>query len=131
MSQIREPVSPMSVALKKWVDEIEVREALRGNLKRPDARAQLARRWKISFWTLTNLRRGRLKNLSGEVRDKIWAGIIREYEQEISRITHELQIARQCGMAPCGDEMLALETAVAKANEILARGPLSLPCRSD
>lgn len=32
-----------------------------------------------------------------------------------------------------GDEMLALETAVAKANEILARGPrnLSLPCQPD
>ena len=121
MSQKNGQEKPMTsitfeTQIRKWIDASELRESLRSGTKRPHARATLARKWNVSFWTLTNIRRGRLKGLKGEIRDKIWSGVIREYETEISRLTHELQLARACREAPHSDEIIALESAISKAN---------------
>ena len=51
--------------LEAVFDDRKARESYRSGIKRPHARAELARRWKVGFWTLTNFRRGRLKDLRG------------------------------------------------------------------
>jgi hypothetical protein len=102
MSQIPEPNETMHAAaenqtIREWVDAAERREAARLGVKRPFARAWLARNWGVSFSTLTNFRRGRLKDLRSATRDRIQVGIIHGIEHEIQRLEHELVVVRQCG----------------------------------
>jgi hypothetical protein len=128
MSQIRESEKPMITAVfdderaREWVDQIEVREGVRAGLKRPDARASLARKWGVSFWTLTNWRRGRLKDLRGAIRDKIHAGIVHELKSEITRLSDDLSLALQCGASPDSDAIVEAKVALHRARELLQGG---------
>lgn len=115
-----EQMSPAAIdekSIRDWVDEAEWRMASRHRIKRPFARAILARNWGVSFWTLTNFRRGRLKDLRGATRDRIQAGIIREIEHEIQRLEHEIVLARHCGAdlseTKISQASVALEQALA------------------
>ena len=107
---------------REWVDQIEVRECVRDGLNRPDARESLARRWGVSFWTLTNWRRGRLKGLSGTVRDKIHAGIVHELKREMTRLSDDLSLALQCGASPDSDAIVEAKVALHRARELLQGG---------
>jgi len=125
MSQIRKSDEPMVTAVfdderaRKWVEQAEVREGLRTGQNRPAARASLARKWGVSFWTLTNWRRGRLKDLRGAIRDKIQAGIVHELESEITRLTDDLFLALQGGASPDSDAIVQAEIALRRACELL------------
>ena len=107
---------------REWVDEAEARESYRSGIKRPHARAELARRWKVGFWTLTNFRRGRLKDLRGTMRDRIRAGVIREIEQEISRLTHDLELARRSGARLSDNEIFEISAALETARSLMNGG---------
>ncbi len=82
--------------IRKLADDAEARKAMRDGLKRPAARARLAEEWSVSFWSLTNFRRGRLKELRGTTRNRILTGITLGIEREIRGLEHELVLARKC-----------------------------------
>jgi len=65
------------------------------------ARQSLANKLRIGIGTFENLVRGRVKRVDAAIRDRLQALLVRELEQEIARLTHELEIARQGGASPC------------------------------
>jgi hypothetical protein len=120
MSQKSESNEPMA-NMSALVQDAEVRESSRAGTKKPDARAALANRLGVSKWTLTNFLRGRLKDLRGATRDKIRAGIIRELEGEIGRLTHDLEMARQIGACLSDDEIFEVAAALEKARTLMKK----------
>jgi len=126
MSRENQSGEQMSFALfhdddvrKSWAIRAERRVAASDNLKPRAARQTLARRWGLSFWTLTNWHSGRLKRMAGEVRDRIDAGIIRELEHQIQSLTHELELAIQSGSNAGSDKVLAIRSQIARLSELL------------
>lgn len=104
---------------REWARRAEVHEGLRLNVKQPEARKSLARRWGVSFWTLTNWHRGRLKDLRSGIRDRIDQGILRELDLEIKRLSHELELARQCGARLSDDETTKVQASIEKLHSLL------------
>lgn len=124
MSQNLEPNKSMRAAvdnqtIRDWVEKAEWREAARRGVKRPCARAWLAQDWGVSFGTLTNLRRRRLKDLRSTTRGRIEAGIIRGIENEIQRLEHELFLVRQCNANLSEAQISQATAALEKARAFL------------
>lgn len=117
MSQIRESNKPM---LRVLVDAAELRTASRDGVKRPVARAALARQWGVSFWTLTNFRRGRLKDLRGVMHDRVKAGVVAGIETEIRKLEHELNMVRQGGASLSDAKILQASVALEQARKFLS-----------
>lgn len=86
------------------------------------ARESLSRRIGIAPRTWKNLAGGRLKRLDAWLRDGLQALLIRELENEIARLTHELDLARQGGAHPASLDVGAIETHLAKAKALLNEG---------
>jgi hypothetical protein len=116
MSRKLESNEPM---LRALVDEAELRTASRDGVKRPIARATLAQKWGVSFWTLTNYRRGRLKDLRGEMISRIKAGLISGIESEIRKLEHDLLLVRQSGSTLSEANILQAEAALEQARKFL------------
>lgn len=87
------------------------------------ARASLARRIGISPVTWRNLALGRLKRIDAWMRDRLQALLIRELEAEIARLTHELEVARQCGDHLASQHVAEIETCLTRARSILEGQP--------
>jgi hypothetical protein len=123
MSQIpesNEPMPPITIdAIRALVDDAEQRSASRNTIKRPVARARLANSWGVSFWTLTNFRRGRLKDLRSATRARIQAGIVRGIEHEIQRLEHELVVVRQCSADLSETNIVQASVALEQARAFL------------
>jgi hypothetical protein len=125
VSQIPESNKPMTGAavddrtLRELAGKAELHAAARHGVKRPFARAYLAREWGVSFWTLTNFRRGRLKDLRVATRDRIQLGVIRGIENEIQRLEHELVMARQCGAGLSNTKISQAAAALEQARAFL------------
>lgn len=83
------------------------------------ARIRVAERLRVGVGTFENLVRGRIKRIDATIRDRLQALLVRELEGEIMRLTHELEIARQCGAHPDSQQMREVETYLAKARHIL------------
>jgi hypothetical protein len=58
--------------------------------------------------TVENIMRGRLKRVSGWLRDALRARVIRELEAEVVRLQHEIAVLRQAGVDPRSNEMAAV-----------------------
>jgi len=90
------------------------------------ARRSLAGKLRIGVGTLENLIRGRAKRTDATIRDKLQALVVKELELEISRLQHELAIARQSSTRPDDDEIFEVETHLKKAraamNSLLGKG---------
>lgn len=86
------------------------------------ARVSLARRLGVSPATWRNLTLGRLKRLDAWMRDRLQALLVRELENEIARLTHELEQARRCGDQLASQHVSEIETHLAKARSILSGG---------
>jgi hypothetical protein len=99
---------------------LEKREQARNGGSRIEARQRLARRVGISPGTLYNIARDRLKKLDAGVRDKLVAYAIRDLEQEIAGVTHELEMARQMGASPHSDLVLQAQTVLARAQHLFS-----------
>lgn len=97
------------------------REARRTNDDRPAARRQLARSFGVSPGTIENIQRGRLKRISGWLRDALRARVIRELEAEVVRLQHEISILKQTGVDPRDNEMAAVRADLSAVLEVLGR----------
>ncbi len=97
---------------------LERRELQRGGT-RQIARRSLAGKLRIGSGTIENLIRGRVKGVDASIRDRLQALLIRELEQEIGRLQHELDIARQSGAPLNSDQVGEIETHISKARALL------------
>lgn len=94
-------------------------EARRYGLSKTVARNRVAKREKIAPGTLENLLKHRSKSVAGWVRDALQAALIREIQNEINRLEHELQITRLSSVGPSDVDVVAAETALAAAREAI------------
>lgn len=85
------------------------------------ARRTLANKLRVGIGTVENLVRGRVKRVDEKIRDRLQALLVRELEQEITRLTHELEIARQSGVPLDSQQISEVETYLAKARATLNR----------
>jgi hypothetical protein len=85
-------------AARKWVDELEKKEAARSSVNVKTARVIVARRMNIAPGSLENIKNGRVKGVRGWVFEKIRGAVIHELESEIARLSHELETARRGGL---------------------------------
>lgn len=104
------------------VNMLVSRESLR--MRRPDkraARVQVARAVGVQPGTLENIQRGRLKRISGWLRDALRARIIHELEAELARLQHEINTYKQTGVDPHQDQATALRADMSAILTVLGR----------
>ena len=101
-----------------WVTELERLETAKGATT-AQARARISRRTGISSSAIEYVSRGRAKRLSVDLFERLQAAVIGALATEITRATHEMEIARRCGLDPRSSEMDALKDAMGKAWKIL------------
>lgn len=97
---------------------LERREMSRGH-KLPEARKRIAEAAGVAPGTLVNLAKGRLKRNFQELRDRVRAVLIRELEQEIGRLAHEIAIHRRVGAADHNPAVAQAETHLQAAKQLL------------
>ena len=97
-------MSAIDSAARDWTAALEDRERSRSGASLPIARRAVARRLGVAPGSLENLRRGRTKGVRAWLFERLRAAFIREAQQEINRLQHELDIARQSGMDPRDDQ---------------------------
>lgn len=102
-----------------WSTELDQREQLRNGGNIASARKRVARRIGVAPGTLENIRRGRTKGVRNWIVSKIYDALMSEKQNEIRRLTHELEILRQCGVDSREDQIGEVEAHLAKAREIL------------
>ena len=109
----------ISMNAQRMVCDLEEREARRAGLTLANARCVIARRLGASPGTLENIRRDRVKSPRAWLVDRVRALFIAELQSEIRRLEHELDLARQSGAHPAGDEMAEAETLLARAKTLI------------
>jgi len=114
-SGISKPDMSCAVSLAR---RLESRERFRtGN--REIARRSLAVKLRVGVGTIENLVRGRVKRIDATIRDKLQALLVKELEQEIARLWHELDIARQGGAHLASEQISEIETHLSQAKQVL------------
>jgi predicted nucleic acid-binding protein len=91
------------------------------------AKARVARREGVPASTLDNIVRGRVKQVAAWVRDRLAQAVVREIQNEISRLEHEIQIARISADQPRDADLLAAEAALAQARQLISRDGIENP----
>ena len=89
------------------------------------AKARVARREGVPTSTLDNILRGRVKQVAAWVRDSLARGVVRELQNEINRLEHEIQLARISADQPRDADLLAAEAALATAKTLIRKGSLT------
>lgn len=89
----------------------------------PIARRMVANEAAVPMGTLESLRRDppRLKSIPAWIENRLAALMVRKLEAEISRLTHDLEIARRIAFRPDADEIRAAETAITAAREAIEK----------
>jgi hypothetical protein len=100
------------------VRELEEREMRRG-YKLPDARKRVAGRVGASPGTFRSLALGRLKKFDAALRDRIRALLIRELEQEVGRLAHEIETHKRAGARANSSAVGEAETHLEAAKALL------------
>lgn len=86
---------------------ILVEQEARRRGSKSNAHAYVARTVGASPGTIENLLRGRLKRISGWLRDALRGRVVRELEAEVVRLQHEIAVLKQAGVDPRSNEMSA------------------------
>lgn len=129
MSRFQDEKSAMSFALSderaiRWAGMLESIERSRTGRNKEEVRENVAAKLGVSPGTLENLERRRTKGVKGWIIDRIQGAVIRELEREISRLQHELEIARQCGTRPDADEVIAALAAISEARALIKQASI-------
>lgn len=88
---------------------------------RERARASVARAIGTVPGTIENLQRGRLKRISGWLRDALRARVVRELEAEVARLQHEIATLAQTGVDPRSNETAAVNADLSAILTVLGR----------
>lgn len=101
------------------VERLERREALRSGLTQQQAREVVARKGGVLPGTLERIRRNRVKDQRVGVIAKIRSLFIREMEKEIAALTHEIELVRQGGVDPTGEQVAEIAAMLEKLKELM------------
>lgn len=112
-------VVALDEAARRWAGELEEREARRSGVSRLQARRIVARRTGLAPGTLENIKNRRTKGVRGWVLGVLQAAYVREIENEIARLSHELDMVRLGVLASDGDEILEMEAQRAALRELV------------
>jgi hypothetical protein len=116
---INEPDMSCAISLAQTLERRE-RSRL---LSVPEARRSIARKLRIGVGTFENLVRGRVKRVDAAIRDRLQALLVRELEDELARLSHELEMARQGGVHPASEHISAIETHLSQARALMQERP--------
>jgi hypothetical protein len=97
---------------------LELREQHRHGGSRQEARARLAGRMGVMPGTLYNLVFGRLKKFDEELRHRLTDYAIRDLEQEIEVLAHDLEVARALGAPQDQKAVRKLVSVIARAQAL-------------
>ena len=86
------------------------------------AQRALARRLGVAPGTVRNLAGGRLKRICADVFARLKAEQMRRINLDLQRASHELSIARACGVDPRSPEFRALQAAAEAARKVMEEG---------
>jgi hypothetical protein len=109
----------MSSATIQMAEELIRRERIISGRNKPEAIAEVARRASVTPGQLEGAIRGRVKDLKGRFIERIRIAFIQETTREIGRLTHDLQIAGESGLAPDDRAVVAAKAAIAKLEAAL------------
>jgi len=112
-------MSALELTAREWATALETKERNRSGASVPNARRNVARRIGVAPGSLENLNRGRTKGVRAFLYEKIRAAFIRECEQEMARLAHELEMARQAGLRVDGVEIGEIEAHFTAIKELL------------
>jgi hypothetical protein len=121
--QIDPTESSVSVAIRDIARSAILREQARAGVTKDTAARSIARRIREAPGTLINVAKERAKRVDSRLRDKLTAFAISQIEQEIARMTHELEVLRQCGADPRSDSIAEVENLLAKAKALMVARP--------
>ena len=107
---------------REWGTALEDRESARSGVAIHLARKAVARRLEVAPGALENIRRGRVKGVRAWLYERIRAGVIREIESEMARLSHELEVARRSGLAVNKGEAHAVEARIASLAKLIVEG---------
>ena len=117
------PATDVTLA-RNWAAILEEREARRGGVSRTDARKVVARKAGVTPGKLYSLARNRLKEVSNATLRGIGGALVRDLQNELARVEHDLAIHTQIGVGIDNGETLSL---LASREKIRAALGLSAP----
>jgi hypothetical protein len=121
--QIEPRETSVSIAMQAMARRVIEREQSREGLTKEQATAAIARRIREAPGTIIGIAKARAKRIDANVRDKLTAYAIRQLEQEIMRLEHELAIARQIGADPRANKIDQVEALLAQARALIGSRP--------
>jgi serine phosphatase RsbU (regulator of sigma subunit) len=83
------------------------------------ARRRIADKLRVGVGTFENIVRRRVKRIDAAVHDRLQALLVQELEQELARLSHELEIARQSGARLDSQQVSEIETHFEKVRALL------------
>lgn len=105
--------------VNRFARVLEDSEARKFGIRTADARNRIASRLGVSPGTLENIRRLRTKIVPNWLMNKIRSEFVAVLQSEITRLEHEISIARQAGAHHRDDDLQAAQAQVIAAKEIL------------
>jgi hypothetical protein len=112
------PMRDVALA-EEWTEALERLISRREHVPRSKARTIAARKAGVPDGKLYSLARGRLKDVSNSVLRGIGGALIRELQQELARVEHDLAIHTQIGTHVDSGEVLTLAGRRTKILEAL------------
>lgn len=123
MSQYWDKKTMSFVALdqdaKRWVTFIEDGEARRHGTDVEHIRPLVANRIGCAPGTIERLRKGRVKGVKAWLYARLRVLMIDELQQEIQRLSNELELARACGVGAGDDEIIAAQASMETTRTLL------------
>jgi hypothetical protein len=119
----RPMLSSSDELIRDWIVEAEDNEVRRSGNERAAARNTIASKIGISAGTIENLRRRRIKDLRGSIRDRIVDFMVGDLEKEMARLQHNLEVARLCADRPDADAVIEAQTLLARAKRLIEEKP--------
>jgi hypothetical protein len=113
-----EPMRDVALA-EDWTEALERLISRREHVPRSEARTIAARKAGVPAGKLYSLARGRLKDVSNSVLRGLGGALIRELQQELARVEHDLAIHTQIGDRADSGEVLTLASRREKIREAL------------
>lgn len=109
------PEMPTAITIAQRLQQIERNRGL----SIAQARLNIAQKIRKGVSTVEHLVKGRAKSVDAGLRDALHGLLVRELEQEIGRLTHELEITRQSGAHLASNEISEVEAHLEAARALL------------
>jgi Tat protein secretion system quality control protein TatD with DNase activity len=104
---------------RDWSTRLEELQAQKSGTNLSEARKVVAREIGASPSTLENLRNRRVKGIAAHIYDRLKARVVRELEEEVRHLTHELHVLNATGVHPASSEVAEAEADLARVRKVL------------